>query len=874
MKAIKVLSILALCLSKAGLLHAQSTSQNYVMTTTMLDSDSIVQIDYFDGLGRMTERVMKGFLPTNRKDQVFLYEYDMAGRQVSSWLPAALTGSGVYADASDVQSSAKSVHSDTKPYTLQNYPNFLDSRPRENYGVGRLWHNNGKAVRTAYLTNSSTHPCRHYSWNDANGTFQRKSDYPKGTLDVIRTSDEDGRELLVFKNLLGQVLLERRVITSETATNGTLDTYYIYDKRGNLRVVLPPASSDAMTQKFVSWTFSNNSTLMDYAYLYTYDNLNRLTSKKLPGADPIYYRYDKRHQLIFSQDGNQRESNQWQVQLYDSIGRPTICGIVSMTTPPDVSNTHIYTTYTGLGGINGYALSGINLSNMRILETNYYDNYDFAANQLSTAEAGMIDVNTPSQDFAMGNLTGNRVYIDDDTNPALSQQSRVSVYSYDDNNHVVREQHTNFMNGCDTYDNTYSLTGKLLEQTHTHSALVPSNTTNQTDSIVSLTEILTFAYDYGDRLLTTYHQTGNNDPVLIADNRYNVNTGYLQQLRNPVWTTIFYYYNVRGQLTQAMNGKFSEQLVYNQSLNNLFALSPQYAGNISAIRCDYKNGLMREQQYTYNNLNQLTGMNYNTSGEMYDDYGVALTYDRMGNVLTLNRKGELDGLEYGMVDSLTFVYNGNHIDELIEHAIDEPNYAGAQHVISEDHGSYDYDANGNMTAEPHKHITNISYNSLNLPRQITISEGGNTQTLSYDYTASGERVRAKGIFQHYANPGQPAPPADTLQNETYCDNLIYSSNCLVRSQYDWGYIAFNEQGEPNYHFYIKDHAGNVRVVVNQAKQTKQKNDYYPFGALVGAMTGVNYQQYRYGTKELVRLFGLDMYDRGRVFRFTSFEFFA
>ena len=82
----------------------------------------------------------------------------------------------------------------------------------------------------------------------------------------------------------------------------------------------------------------------------------------------------------------------------------------------------------------------------------------------------------------------------------------------------------------------------------------------------------------------------------------------------------------------------------------------------------------------------------------------------------------------------------------------------------------------------------------------------------------------------------------------------------MRSQYDWGYIAFNEQGEPNYHFYIKDHAGNVRVVVNQAKQTKQKNDYYPFGALVGAMTGVNYQQYRYGTKELVRLFGLDMYD--------------
>ena len=62
------------------------------------------------------------------------------------------------------------------------------------------------------------------------------------------------------------------------------------------------------------------------------------------------------------------------------------------------------------------------------------------------------------------------------------------------------------------------------------------------------------------------------------------------------------------------------------------------------------------------------------------------------------------------------------------------------------------------------------------------------------------------------------------------------------------------------YFYIKDYQGNVRVVLNQANQPVEVNSYYPYGGLMSATTTEGTQPYKYGTKELDRENGLDLYD--------------
>ena len=62
------------------------------------------------------------------------------------------------------------------------------------------------------------------------------------------------------------------------------------------------------------------------------------------------------------------------------------------------------------------------------------------------------------------------------------------------------------------------------------------------------------------------------------------------------------------------------------------------------------------------------------------------------------------------------------------------------------------------------------------------------------------------------------------------------------------------------YFHIKDYQGNVRVVLNQANQPVEVNSYYPYGGLMAATTTEGTQPYKYGTKELDRENGLDLYD--------------
>jgi RHS repeat-associated protein len=201
---------------------------------------------------------------------------------------------------------------------------------------------------------------------------------------------------------------------------------------------------------------------------------------------------------------------------------------------------------------------------------------------------------------------------------------------------------------------------------------------------------------------------------------------------------------------------------------------------------------------------------------------------------------------------------------------------------------FEYDENGNMTADLNNDIKSISYNALNLPLKIVFN---NKSYIVYSYTATGEKIRVD-YYKPFSTSGRPSilpthgvlssndsllvtsgsliTPSGpiTLINHTYteyCGNHILENGKLKQSLFDGGYITYSDD-EPELHFYVRDHQGNNRLVMSEDGVVEQVNDYTPFGVqMKNSFTATSSQRYKYNSKELDRMFGLDLYDYGARF---------
>ena len=174
---------------------------------------------------------------------------------------------------------------------------------------------------------------------------------------------------------------------------------------------------------------------------------------------------------------------------------------------------------------------------------------------------------------------------------------------------------------------------------------------------------------------------------------------------------------------------------------------------------------------------------------------------------------------------------------------------------------YTYDANGNLTKDLNKGITGIQYNYLNLPSKVTFSDGS---TIAYTYTADGTKLRTLHKV------------GSTTTTTDYCGNVIYENGVRKYLLTEEGYVSLNDG---IYHYFYKDHLGNVRLVIgnptNSGGQVEERNDYYPFGGLIADLGSV--QPYKYNGKELDTKKELNWYDYGArqydaaVGRFTTVD---
>ena len=566
------------------------------------------------------------------------------------------------------------------------------------------------------------------------------------------------------------------------------------------------------------------SNLDQYAFQYKYDNRNRCNWKKLPGASAVSYVYDEADNMIFSQDGKQYASKQWSFYLYDKFHRLAVQGVCSNTNTAAVSNVIVSCTRvnsnSGLGN-SGYT-SSFALVSPEVHRVNYYDDYAFRS------LTGFDNAGFPAATIdAKGYVTGSVITV-------LGSSTKLySANYYDFEGRITKTVQGNLLEGYDTTNTVYTFTGKPNTVTHTHTA---SGKTTRT-------EVYTYTYDHADRISKVRHSLGGTSITLYDATYDNFGRLLTKQYHGTSTNKLTYAYNLRSWLTGISGTCFTQNLYYNTGVG-----TAKYNGSISSMT--WKSGnesTVRGYKFTYDGLDRVLNATYGETASISTNanrFSENVTgYDKNGNIKSLQRYGQTGASAYGLIDNLTFTLNGNQLSR-VDDAVMASAYGGGFEFKDgvKQVGEYTYDANGNLTKDLNKGITDIQYNCLNLPSAVTFSDGS---TITYVYAADGTKLRTVHKI------GGATTTTD------YCGNVVYENGAQKLLITEEGYITLSDN---KYYYYLKDHQGNNRVVINQSGAVEETNHYYLFGGVFASSTST--QPYKYNSKEYDTKKGLNWYDYG------------
>ncbi len=157
--------------------------------------------------------------------------------------------------------------------------------------------------------------------------------------------------------------------------------------------------------------------------------------------------------------------------------------------------------------------------------------------------------------------------------------------------------------------------------------------------------------------------------------------------------------------------------------------------------------------------------------------------------------------------------------------------------------SYGYDANGNVTLDESRGITDIAYNHANQATDIWLSDGWRVVT---SYGPDGTKLRS----------ALASPEGWGVTVRKYLGNLVIEDDRVVQQLFPDGYF----DGEGKAYYYLTDYQGNVTGVIDSGAKMVQETGYYPYGEPWLEPEGDN--PYLYGGKERVALGGVRYSDFG------------
>ena len=846
------LSLLTLLLlSNPATLSGQSAGENYINHKQMLSSDGtryVTTVNYFDGIGRMSQTSSNGLSPTGRY-AASAVEYDSRGNAVREWLPAIVGATPKYVGVGDLSSKSSATYSDESAYTDKEYDAL--GRVVSVLAPGKDLHAAGKKATFAYSCNQAgevrlyTAPC------DGSNLLGEEGFYKAGTLYKTTSTDEDGRTVTTFKDMNDRTVLERRGTDN--------DTYFVYDIMGNLRFVLSPQ-------------YQQDPDLEGLCYEYRYDGKKRCIWKRLPGCEPVEMRYDSRDRMAFMQDGLLREKGKWRFFLYDSQSRPCLQGLclAPITDEAAIPSVSFIPAFAGqCGTLYSTARGTIPLHDATLEKVCYYDAYTFLNFQGPHGKSPFVgymrksEAGNPAQAMLTGTatfeadtlLTCSAIYYDSKCRPCDVRQ----VFPDGDLLATLTE---------------YSFTDKPLKVTNTlthrgqaYPAVQEYQYCQHTDRILS--EQVTAS---GTTTVTTSNQYDKLGRLSVLTHGDGISS---QRLK----------YNVRGWLTQSSGSDFSEWLSYTP------------AGRVKKQKwTNGPEGTVRSYSMTYDKLGRLTKALYGEDGTANNAFTEQMTYNANGGVTKVLRYSRSEGItsgEYDTKETRRITLDGNQpsatstsvqfnsspapgVSSSVTKAgmLNQPSAlqqlslsVGKMKSISH---TFKYNANGSLEQDDEKGIAHISYHATGMPRKVQFSDGSSTE---YVYDADGNHlstVHLTAVPGISVSRGQERELTAAQVQES--DTTHYIGPFELRGdravfRFDGGhiYIPFAQTYQPRFFYYhVKDHLGNVRVTkigAGEGGSVLQRMNYYPFGGMYEAEDVTNNAMpWKFGGKELDQMHGLDLYD--------------
>lgn len=865
------ITFLALCVP--FLLYAQSKKQNYIKETLHLDTNgaSIENVSYYNGLGDLSEIVSTA---SGTSDNVYTFKtYDSKGRESKNFYPTPI-GSGLdFKDYYSFVSASSNYYNDEYAFK-QNYYDDADHIVREDV-AGNNWHAHSAHNECSYETNTLSDKVIRY---DADPIA--KSYYPEGCLEKESAKDADGNEVVIFKDLDGNTILERR-------NQG--DTYYVYDKLGQLRYILSPQ-------------YQEKEDLAAYAYQYDYDECGNLVRKTLPGSQYTQYWYDKEGLLAYEQDALLRDKGLYRFYLYDRFDRVVLVGTTTSCNTNIKNAKHDVSFSSQNGGIanSGYAFYGNTSnfskgSNVSLEKAYYYDSYGFLSGAFKDDFAPI----SPSQKGGCNDLLAGSII------KTSNGQFLFTVNSYDPKGNLINTSTKGLKGYTSKVSNTYSLTNKLVtsdaELDVKYGELLKISLTNEysTRNNLLISKKLILSHGEGTESSSTLNY------MYDATNRLS------QIVRPEQYGNVSYSYDVHGWPVKIESNSFKEELSYSDGVG-----TPCYNGNISSLKWSNSNySEKRGYKFHYDRLNRLTEANYGEGESLSnagDNFKESVNYDLNGNITSLERHGKKQDGTYGVIDKLNVSLNGNQIVNISD-AADKIVYEGALDFepASDGISSCKYNDFGALISDTGRGITMIEYDNNKNPIRIQFSNGNVTK---YIYSAEGTKLRT---IYYTAMPNINVPDgctheldASEIQTTDSLDflmegNLILKNGRINKYLFEGGYCgiakpaphfslyedgsdseiseeeqkayeerrkewtkaveALNATDAFNFYYYNKDHLGNNREVIDFGGKICQVINYYPFGIPFSDQSTTlqaDFQPYKYNGKEFDMMHGLNTYDYG------------
>lgn len=463
-----------------------------------------------------------------------------------------------------------------------------------------------------------------------------------------------------------------------------------------------------------------------------------------------------------------------------------------------------------------------------------------------------------------GFITGTRTRVIEDAGDLSKGSWLESVNFYDSKGRIVQVQSDNYKGGDDVVTNKYDFAGKLISSYLVHNN--PSGNTN----VRIYTE---WDYDHGGRLVEIRKTLNDN----AASTRVLVKNSYdgVGQLKNRLLgqktdasgvaipgdflESQDYSYNIRGWLKginwqDAAGGSQGGPTPTNWFRMNLSYdwgyQKNQFNGNISGIRWQSAgDGAERSFGYDYDAANRLlladfsqyvsgqwtnqtsSGKTVDFTVKMGDGANPASAYDANGNIKQMRQWGMIPGGGSGQIDNLVYEYHhGNNSNKLKSVSDNMPGYHLGDFEDKNTGDDYGYDANGNMVVDLNKRLNGlpevnvganggaIQYNYLNLPWRISVKDdnGNDKGTITYIYDAAGNKLEKRVQELPSSSNNQQTRNMHT----SYLGQFFYENNVLKFFGHEEGRVRRNRSTANNssfdyvYDYFIKDHLGNVRVVLS------------------------------------------------------------